>query len=118
MYDLPSLLRSELENPRRETPTDAATCEVGAQRIDPPSEAGTDDSVAQSLTWGTEADRCPVPNTVSPAPAWSHFVTLAVIVAAEPEVPCVVRGGVNVIVPSTVHVTGATRVTRFDLAGR
>jgi len=117
MYDWPSLLRSEPENPTRDTPPDAATLDVGAQRIDPPDEAGTEYSVAQSLTCGTDADKCPVLNVAPPNLSLSHFVRSAVIIAAEPELPFVVRGGVNVMFPSTAHVIGATKVTRAAPAG-
>jgi hypothetical protein len=68
--------------------------------------------VAQSFTWGTDSDKRPVLNVVPPNRPWSHFVRLAVIIAAEPELPSVVRGGENVILPSTAHVMGATKVTR------
>jgi hypothetical protein len=56
MYDLPFLAGSELVKPTRDTPSDAATRDVGVQRIDPPDDAGTEYSVAQSFTCGIEAD--------------------------------------------------------------
>jgi hypothetical protein len=105
------LLRSEVENPTRDTPLDAATRDVGAQRIDPPDKAGVEVSVAQSFTCGTVADKCPTPNVVPSNLSLSHLVRFAVIIATEPELTFAVRGGVNVILPSTEHVTGATKVT-------
>jgi hypothetical protein len=45
----------------------------------------------------------------------SHLVSSAVIVAVEPVLPLVVRGGANAIFPLTAHATGAMKVTRFAL---
>jgi hypothetical protein len=112
------LLTKDPENPTSDTPPDAVTRDVAVQRIAPPDEAGTEYSVAQLFTWGTDSDKWPVLNVVPPDMSWSHFVSLAVTKAAEPELPLVVRGGVNVIFPSTAHVTGATKVTSSAPGGR
>jgi hypothetical protein len=56
-YDPPLLLRNEPENPTKDTPPDAAIRDAGAQRIDPPDNAGTESSVAQSFTCGIDTDK-------------------------------------------------------------
>jgi hypothetical protein len=64
IYDWPCLLSEDPVNPTRYTPLDAATCDVGDQRITPPDEAGTEYRLAQVFTWGIDSDRRPVLNMI------------------------------------------------------